>query len=285
MERLIKVLKDSSLEAKNNMVGFINNTRHPEVRRAEGSVESNRFFAVAQNDERKSFKRYVAFTLAETLITITILGVVATVLIPNIISNYKKHLIEVKFKFIYSQLSRIIDIMNVQDGTISKIVDESLTQNTEYFNEKYFKKYLKFTKECESLKSDCRIFADSIFPEIDGTTNNKSEYAPYYFHEYLLPNGIILGTLNQYNRISFIVDLNGTKKPNQIGSDIFYFSIYNTEADMRHTNSLGCGAAKNYTDAYTWVKEGYCKKGGGTCSCKIIDNGFKIPEDYPVKKF
>ena len=42
-------------------------------------------------DKKKFSLKKSAFTLAETLITLTIIGVVAALTIPNLISSYQKH--------------------------------------------------------------------------------------------------------------------------------------------------------------------------------------------------
>ena len=43
-----------------------------------------------KNDVMKPFKRYASFTLAEVLITLSILGIVAAVTVPSIVRNYQK---------------------------------------------------------------------------------------------------------------------------------------------------------------------------------------------------
>ncbi len=43
-------------------------------------------------------KKRVAFTLAEVLITLGIVGIIAAMTIPQLIQNYEKHVIEVQLK-------------------------------------------------------------------------------------------------------------------------------------------------------------------------------------------
>ena len=108
------------------------------------------------------------FTLAEVLITLSILGVVAAVIMPNVINNYKKSLAETRFKIIYSQLLNIIDMINVEYKPVSQIVDESYALGNSgnngsnprlsNFVDNYFEPYLKFTKKCRYRESGCKIF-------------------------------------------------------------------------------------------------------------------------------
>ncbi len=44
-------------------------------------------------------KKHKAFTLAETLITLGIIGVVAAITIPGLIYNYKAHRLQSQFLF------------------------------------------------------------------------------------------------------------------------------------------------------------------------------------------
>ena len=53
-------------------------------------------------------KNKKAFTLAEVLITLTIIGVIAAITIPNLMQKYTKHQYVVGLKKAYSELSNAI---------------------------------------------------------------------------------------------------------------------------------------------------------------------------------
>lgn len=244
---------------------------------------------------KKELKK-VAFSLAEVLITLSILGVIATIIISNLIGHYKKTITETKLKMIYSQLSSVIDQMNVEYKPVSQIVDEvfamgAATKNaTDAFNYNYFRPYIKFTRECPFSTKGCRIFTDNHLKGLDGTTNSNGDENPSYWHQYQLSNGMFLGNIVSNHRIHFIVDINGSAGSNQIGSDIFYFSIYDTINDSEggtQKDSLDCGRGANYgpSKGYSTQTLFYpqCTGRGHTCSCPIKNNGWKIPKDYPVK--
>ena len=62
--------------------------------------------------------RKEGFTLAEVLVTLSILGVVAAITIPNIIQNYKEKATVVKLKKVYAQLQQAFDIEEAINGPI-----------------------------------------------------------------------------------------------------------------------------------------------------------------------
>ena len=57
-----------------------------------------------------------AFTLAEVLITLGIIGVVAAMTIPIVINKYRSYVLEVQFKKAYSNLSQAILLMKQDLG-------------------------------------------------------------------------------------------------------------------------------------------------------------------------
>lgn len=75
----------------------------------------------------------------------------------------------------------------------------------------------------------------------------------------------------------FTVDLNGTKKPNIFGKDLFQFVLVPDQNIIRaHTYMW---LYRNGSGEYT-----YCNKGGATGCAHVIEvNGWVIPEDYPIK--
>ena len=68
-----------------------------------------------RGDVHKS-SRKVAFTLAEVLITLGIIGVVAAITMPVLIQGYKKHVTEVKLKQTYTILSSALNSAELELG-------------------------------------------------------------------------------------------------------------------------------------------------------------------------
>ena len=68
---------------------------------------------------KKNINKHNAFTLAEVLVTLAIIGVVAALTIPNLMKNYQKHVTVSKLKSAYGMLSRILQTAEVRHGSIA----------------------------------------------------------------------------------------------------------------------------------------------------------------------
>lgn len=58
----------------------------------------------------------IAFTLAEVLITLGIIGIVAALTIPNIIAGYRKKVVETRLAKLYSSINQAIKISEIKNG-------------------------------------------------------------------------------------------------------------------------------------------------------------------------
>ena len=238
-----------------------------------------------------SMKKNKGFTLAEVLVTLSILGIVAVLTVPGIIRHYKKVVTQTKLKLMYSQLSSAIDQMNIEYQPISKIVDEAFNENSsyldkiDYFSNNYLGKYIQYTVSCDTSDWVCRRdnFNYDIIP-FDSDTPSSAAVFGNGIHRYKLKNGINLFVAYSGSGTTFflIVDTNGDKKPNKIGYDIFYFAVHGTASDLNKENSLDCGQSNNYSMDYT-KKVSCASQHGIGCTCPIMLNNFKFPDDYPVK--
>ena len=57
-----------------------------------------------------------AFTLAEVLITLGIIGVVAALTIPVLTQNYKKRVVETRLQKFYSTINQVINLAEIDYG-------------------------------------------------------------------------------------------------------------------------------------------------------------------------
>lgn len=121
-----------------------------------------------------------AFTLAEILITLSIIGIVAALTIPNLIQNYKRKVATVRLKKFVSVMSQAIELSELENGAIttwstaatipttgasdSDEYKDAYKQNSDnalaFFN-KYLAKYMNYTKVEEAKDYKSRVyFAD-----------------------------------------------------------------------------------------------------------------------------
>lgn len=193
-----------------------------------------------------------AFTLAEILITLGIIGVVAAITIPNLIQNYKQKVYSAKLKKMYSTFINALEASQAENGELKTWSMPNAPDNKEFFD-KYLKPYF------ESI--NIKYFSNSIKMYLkDGT----------YF-EFNSANGVVY----------IIMDLNGEKKPNEYGRDRFQVYIHN----LYYTTT------QNHVDVYTpsvtsrKKKAELCKKNPRENCMALLykfDN-LEFTDAYPIK--
>ena len=246
--------------------------------------------------------RRIGFTLAEVLITLGIIGVVAALTIPQVIQNYKKFVTVSRLKQTYTLLksaeqSAINDFGDVQDWDFSS----NGISYGETFAKKYYAPYLKTT--------NCKYLAKygETGEKITTSTGALALYTFWQDNAFCLPNGamIFASNIGSNGRVSgkiIYVDINGTSKPNVFGRDIFSFMVGNTK--MKQIDGyyyMDCPARLSTCSPqgfiiYThkaWDADhdeliNACKSKGGNsgmnaCAYLIESAGWDIPKDYPVK--
>ncbi len=172
------------------------------------------------------FKRKKAFTLAEVLITLGIVGVVAALILPSVFANYKKMVYTTQFKKVYSLFSesfkRMIakeEVSNISETKFYFALENQAEMTSvlksymsaEPYNKKIEYAYLNDTSELVSAETlDCTTDLCYVLP--DGTV---------FKFIYQGDNGANVG------QIDFTIDINGEKLPNRVGRDYFSFSLLN----------------------------------------------------------
>ncbi|MCD8023998.1 MAG: type II secretion system GspH family protein [Candidatus Gastranaerophilales bacterium] len=245
------------------------------------------------------------FTLAEVIITLAIIGIVAAITIPTVISQQEKQAAVAQLKVAYSIVSQIVN-KNWEEN--SSIADWDLNLDETTLGRTYVRPYVTYTRECTKMEDGC-FETDGFYGYYDLRGDKITTSVPYSL---ILNNGMILGVnLVSYGKarlVSFIVDINGHKKPNKMGRDIFSFYIYNSNISF-------CQDAERYEDKDGLYIGGYdncgpphvfytreellgtgvlrsCSKkgynGGGTrpgvgtaCAAVIMQDGWQIKKDYP----
>lgn len=175
-----------------------------------------------------------AFTLSEVLITLGIIGVVAALTMPAVIANYQKQETISRLQKVYSVLSQAVKQAELNEGEI-KYWNFSLPP--ENFYKTYIKPYITVSQEF--INSDPPF--DISYKCLNGRIcNTYGSYSNKSVPKIILNDGsmIIFDFLgNNYEVI--LTDINGYKKPNTWGKDMFAFSIQ-AEGGLR---PYGLGAA------------------------------------------
>ena len=173
----------------------------------------------------KDFKKS-GFTLAEVLITLGVIGVVAAMTIPTVINKHKAKVLENQFKQTQSIISQVLEQIKYDTGLNSIYDYYSVNNNmtSELKNEfyKHIKSPQKLTKYPKYLTYD---------GSQEYTSSNTTQYTitGMIRHDITLNNG---ATLNVYwaggldgRGINIPCDINGAKGPNRVGYDMFIFYI------------------------------------------------------------
>ena len=228
-----------------------------------------------------NFKR--AFTLAEVLITLGIIGVVAAMTIPNLITNYQKRQTVTKLQKGISTITQTIKLVEEEYGAMDNW-DTSLSHLD--FIDRYFRPYIKIMLTCDPIQK-CGYVNDGsyqIWMQLNGEYDyyanpNHGGRVPFmvmdgfvYTFSHYAPNSSFI---NQLNHRVIIIDINGSTKPNKIGRDVFF--LYR-DVDANSVIPYGADMSKDE------IKKDCSKTGRGlTCAALIRDYGWDIPKNYPWK--
>ena len=178
------------------------------------------------------------FTLAEVLITIAIIGVVAALTIPGIIAKVDKHQHYVRFMKIYNTLQKAFQLSVAENGNPNNWNRGNL--NTEDYFKKYLGKYLNISKDCTGDPEGCGAKGKRVYVlggDLEGDYANYMDDQSYPL-SLMLQDGSILMlwswefgfTENGYSHFEgmIMIDTNGASKgPNTWGRDLFVFILDN----------------------------------------------------------
>ena len=170
----------------------------------------------------------VAFTLAEVLITLGVIGIVAAMTMPMLIKNYQKKQTVVQLKKAYSELSQALNIAQKDLGMIEDWDFKNFptpANRAQYFYDNVLKPNLKIAKYCTPSSNDC--WADDSFTLIGNRYSNLTNGVAGH-NSFITASGYSVYYWISGSGFSgwFFVDLNGNKKPNILGKDIFTFILF-----------------------------------------------------------
>ena len=69
--------------------------------------------------ERRLYEEVIGFTLAEVLITLGIVGIVAAMIIPKVEQEHRKHVVEIRLKEFYTIMQQAFKLAEAEIGLIS----------------------------------------------------------------------------------------------------------------------------------------------------------------------
>ena len=292
-ERIQLIIADGGQEVRRS-----SNLAGKKIRRYEGklftlkSLSSNPPTLLSSNNHsggntsliptyglRTSIKRNAAFTLAEVLITLGIIGVVAAMTMPSLIARYQEKELAVKARKAFSVVENAIKLAQTQNGVIgdnSFLFDPSKTSVQVAQN---FSKYFNGAMVCPDKNTpECsKYFVASTKYAISGYVSTFNGQFPLI----ILPDGVSLaieqknsctqllfvcdktdpatgncatdqdgnsiGQIEEFHFCATVnIDVNGPKAPNQFGRDVYSARIQeNGKITFTNWGQAGSASAKN----------------------------------------
>lgn len=178
-----------------------------------------------------------AFTLAEVLITLGIIGVVAALTIPSLVANHQEKATVSQLKKAYSTLSNALVLAMNEHGTVDQWelsasgAGSDITGAANFYEK--ISPYLVILNNCKN-KGGC--FYDGYYNTL-GTKKEQFAGTSSNFYTFTLTDGTAIAIwttqsstcTNNASAICAVlfVDINGKKKPNTTGRDGFWFRVRN----------------------------------------------------------
>ena len=229
-----------------------------------------------------------AFTLAEVLITLGVIGVVAALTMPALVANHRKKVVEVRLAKFYTTMNQAIQRAEADygDRTTWDVLEQGFNQDeegnnttpksVEWFN-RYLRPYLNLTKVEYDGNSTGKIAAyfpdgsvvfisfESVIFYPQAKDYEKEEKESGGFNR----NPKTCGT--KYFTFMFSPWSESNKYAYKKGVEPYLSRTWDgTEEMLRNDSALGC-------------KKEDVSNERAYCTALIQMNGWKIPKDYPLR--
>ncbi len=162
------------------------------------------------------------FTLAEVLIILGIIGVVAAMTIPNLIAANQKRVTVTKLQKAISVINQAYRLSYEENGDVN--AEEAKALGAEDYFKKYWEPYIKLHTLCKTYQM-CGYKSQTPFKYSNGSASGMN-----FIHinriEFLTMDGFLYiiatagGDKNDAMKELF-VDINGGHGPNKFGRDVF----------------------------------------------------------------
>lgn len=212
-------------------------------------------------------KNKKAFTLAEVLITLSIIGVVAAMTIPSLMQSTQDAELKSAWKTAYSELANVTNqIANENGGNLKGLCSD----NDHNCFRDFYKSHMKVIKSCDSGQNSGKCWQPSgAFWALDGSTPSVG-----IFSGLVLAKGTFINfyysssncddpgwSFPRCGRID--VDINGFKGPNKYGKDIFPIHVISSglkpfgtqEDDLPDNCENTTGTASGFSCSAAYLRE------------------------------
>lgn len=161
--------------------------------------------------------RKTCFSLAETLVALAIIGVVASMTISNLLKDIRNETLEKQFQKSYSIISQAY-AQTFNDLGVSDLKYYLTIENNNYPNAQEFVN--TFYEQLKVVETKAYSYPVKNY---NNSANAQMTCYGVPIPNHYLPDGSSIYIYPCATLMNISVDINGHKKPNRLGYDIFYF--------------------------------------------------------------
>ena len=207
--------------------------------------------------------KHEGFTLAEVLITLGVIGVVAAMTLPTLMSKYRGHVAVQKLKKVSSILLQTNQRANFDNGTSREgFTPQDPDAAMEMFN-KYYVPYMDFERVDKGKYGVFGYLKDGV---------------ALYFYKYYYPDNWATTYMFVCLTHKICVDLNTENISTDIGKIAdgkTIFLLYTNGQIPSHTFS-------KYTREQR-IEQGKNQTSSEACTSLLFEAGWSVPKDYPIR--
>ncbi|MEI8129312.1 MAG: type II secretion system protein [bacterium] len=172
----------------------------------------------------KNTNRDKAFSLAEVVIVVGIIGLIAELTLPELISKFQEQVYKVAYKKAFSVASQAWTSAVLEYNIVERPTWTDGATRVSNFNA--FKQYIKVAKDCNNNNnSQCWDSSGEKY-----CFNFPDNSAPAFLDASGMAWSINTDAASNINGAELLLDTNGLKKPNKYGQDRFILLPYSSDS-------------------------------------------------------
>ena len=206
-----------------------------------------------------------AFTLAEVLITLGVIGVVAALTMPSLIAKYDKLRTVTKLKKFYSVMNQAVNKSIVQNGEVADwdMPAETYPSTLEFYD-KYLAEHLIITKKEQCNTNNlCVYFSDGTYMRLRGRSYGLAAY-------FYLKKPSVEVEMTSRNGFPFVINRTANASLKDQWEPYTPSSGWDGQRESLFSGGFAC-QGNNHVNTNI----------NGNCAKIIQLDGWEIKDDYP----